>query len=214
MNHEGNAVVHQARDAAGEVRATAEDQIGHVAQEAKSQAGNVLHSARDRMADEAETQARKVSGQLDRIADELSSMAETAAPDALSAGAVRQVADTSRQAARYLDDQGARGLLDSAQDFARRKPGAFLLAAAVAGFLVGRVVKSATGTPSGRPAAQPPPVPDPEVPQFAPAPVAPAPELASSFEDDGVIGTEGDRQRFAPYAQDSVPAGGARNVQP
>ena len=52
---------------------------------------------------------------------------------------------TSRQAARFLDERGAQGLLDSARDYARRKPGTFLLGAAVAGFLVGRVAKSATG---------------------------------------------------------------------
>ncbi|MFS8096961.1 hypothetical protein LFM09_07445 [Lentzea alba] len=221
--NEGTAVVHHARDAAGEVRATAQDQIGHVAQEAKTQATNVLHSARDRVADEAEQQARKVSSQLDRIADELSSMAEAASPDAMSAGAVRQVADTSRQAARYLDEQGARGLLDSAQDFARRRPGAFLLGAAVAGFLVGRVAKSAMGSQgNGRPAAQPPQPPQAPVdavPEFAGTPAPQAPELAAPspappFEDEASYGTGRDPLRDEPYTTSPVPTGGARYVQP
>ncbi|MGW6443177.1 hypothetical protein [Lentzea sp. NPDC055074] len=213
MNHEGNAVVSQAAEAVGEVRATAQDQIGHVAREAKSQADNVLRTARDKVADEAETQARKVSTQLDRIADELTSMAESASPDAMSTGAVRQVADSSRQAARYLDEQGARGLLVSAQEFARRRPGAFLLGAAVAGFLVGRVAKSATGSqPTGRPAVQPAPVQ--QVPQPSTTPVLPTPDPGPSFDDEGVIGTDRDRQQYDPYTQDSVPAGGVRNVQP
>lgn len=218
--HEGTAVVHHARDAAGEVRATAQDQFGQVAREAKAQADTVLRSARDRVADEAEQQARKVSTQLDRIADELSSMAETASPDAMSAGAVRQVADTSRQAARYLDEQGARGLLGAAQDFARRKPGAFLLGAAVAGFLVGRVAKSTTGSQStGRPATQPAPAPAHTAPEFGGTPAlqspAPATDPIPSYEDEGMIGTGREPQRYDdPYAPNPVPTGGARYVQP
>lgn len=86
-----------------------------------------------------------MSKQLGRIADELGEMASTASPDSMSAGAIRSAADTSRQAARFLDERGAQGLLDSARDYARRKPGTFLLGAVVAGFLVGRVAKSATG---------------------------------------------------------------------
>ncbi|SES43328.1 MULTISPECIES: hypothetical protein [Lentzea] len=215
MNHEGTEVVHQARDAAGEVAVTAQEQIGHVVRETKSQADNVLRSAKDRVAGEADAQAKKVSTQLDRIADELSSMAESASPDALSAGAVRRVADTGRQAARFLDERGASGLLSSAQHFARRRPGAFLLGAAVAGFLVGRVAKSATGSPDSRSAVQPPPAaPVADVPPFAAAPASPTPDLGPSFDDEGVIGTDRGRQQYDPYTQDTVPAGGARNVQP
>ncbi|MEU3642469.1 hypothetical protein AB0E59_03735 [Lentzea sp. NPDC034063] len=214
VQQEGTAVVHHARDAAGEVRATAQDQFGQVAHEAKAQANHVLHDARTRVAEEAEQQARKASTQLGRIADELSSMAESATPDSMSAGAVRQVADTSRQAATYLDERGARGLLDSAQDFARRKPGMFLLGAAVAGFLVGRVAKSATGRQgNGQASAQRTPPPAPAVPEFAatPAPRADEPEPAP-FDEHGTIGTEPPLRE--PYPSGPVPTGGARYVNP
>ena len=210
---EGAAVVDHAKNAAGEVRATAQDQFGQVAQEAKTQANHVLHDARTRISEEAEQQARKASTQLGRIADELNSMADGASQDSMSAGAVRQIADSSRQAARYLEERGARGLLDSAQDFARRRPGAFLLGAAVAGFLVGRVAKSATGQ---QPAAAPRPAPEPE---FAATPTAPAHELdapttALPFEERGAIGIEQNPALREPYSPDPVPSGGARYVQP
>lgn len=139
---EGTAVAQHARQAAGEVGATAREQVGQVAQEARGQAKHVVSDMRERVASEAEEQARKVSRQIDRIADELGSMADGSGPDSLTAGALRQVSDAGRQAARYLDERGARGLLDSAQDFARRKPGTFLIGAAVAGFLVARAAKS------------------------------------------------------------------------
>lgn len=139
---EGAAVAQHARQAAGEVRSTARDQVGQVAHEATGQAKHVVHDMRERVATEAEEQARRVSRQIDRIADELGTMADGSGPDSLTAGALRQVSDAGRQAARYLDERGARGLLDSAQDFARRKPGTFLIGAAVAGFLVARAAKS------------------------------------------------------------------------
>ena len=149
---EGAAVTQHARQAAGEVRSTAREQVGQVADEATSQAKHVVHDMRERVAAEAEEQARRVSRQIGRIADELGTMADGSGPDSLTAGALRQVSDAGRQAARYLDERGAHGLLDSAQDFARRKPGTFLIGAAVAGFLVARAAKSMSG---GREQAQP-----------------------------------------------------------
>ncbi|MFD7657096.1 hypothetical protein ACFV4N_24240 [Actinosynnema sp. NPDC059797] len=143
---EGTAVARHARQAAGEVGGTAREQVGQVAQEAKGQAKHVVHDVRQRVAGEAEQQAQRVSQQINRIADELHSMAENSGPDSMTAPALRQVAESGRQAARFLDERGARGLLDSAQDFARRKPGTFLIGAAVAGFLVTRVAKSVSGS--------------------------------------------------------------------
>ncbi|MCE6995247.1 hypothetical protein LZG04_10550 [Saccharothrix sp. S26] len=143
---EGTAVAQHARQAAGEVGSTARDQVGQVAHEATGQAKHVVRDMRERVATEAEEQARRVSRQIDRIADELGTMADGSGPDSLTAGALRQVSDAGRQAARYLDERGARGLLDSAQDFARRKPGTFLIGAAVAGFLVARAAKSMSGS--------------------------------------------------------------------
>ena len=155
---EGSQVAQHAKEAAGEVGSTVRDQAAQVTQEAKDQTRHVVQDVRQRVATEAEQQARRVSGRLGRIADELSDMAGNAPSDSMSAGAIRSAADTSRQAARFLDERGAQGLLDSARDFARRKPGTFLLGAAVAGFLVGRVAKSATGggqsTSQGTPQSQ------------------------------------------------------------
>ncbi|WP_158850818.1 hypothetical protein [Saccharothrix deserti] len=151
---EGTAVAQHARQAAGEVSATAREQAGQVAQEATGQAKHVVRDMRERVAGEAEDQARRVSRQIDRIADELGTMADNSGPDSMTAGTLRQVSDAGRQAARYLDERGARGLLDSAQDFARRKPGTFLIGAAVAGFLVARAAKS-MGTADQSRAAQP-----------------------------------------------------------
>lgn len=148
---EGFEVAQHAKDAAGQVGSTVRDEAAHVTHETAAQARRVAMDVRERVVAEAEEQATRVSKQLGRIADELSDMAGSAPSSSMSAGAIRSAADTSRQAARFLDERGARGLLDSARDYARRKPGTFLLGAAVAGFLVGRVAKSATGGEQNRP---------------------------------------------------------------
>lgn len=152
---EGADVAQHAKEAAGQVGSTVRDQASHVTQETAAQARHVVRDVRERVAAEAEEQAQRVSKQLGRIADELGEMAGGAPGDSMSAGAIRSAADTSRQAARFLDERGAQGLLDSAKDYARRKPGTFLLGAVVAGFLVGRVAKSATGGGDDGPRQQP-----------------------------------------------------------
>lgn len=147
---EGFEVAQHAKDAAGQVGSTVRDEAAHVTHETAAQARHVVRDVRERVVAEAEEQATRVSKQLGRIADELGDMAGNAPSGSMSAGAIRSAADTSRQAARFLDERGAQGLLDSARDYARRKPGTFLLGAAVAGFLVGRVAKSATGGEQGQ----------------------------------------------------------------
>ena len=148
---EGFEVAQHAKDAAGQVGSTVRDEAAHVTRETAAQARHVVRDVRERVVAEAEEQATRVSKQLGRIADELGDMAGNAPSSSMSAGAIRSAADTSRQAARFLDERGAQGLLDSARDYARRKPGTFLLGAAVAGFLVGRIAKSATGGDQSQP---------------------------------------------------------------
>ena len=55
------------------------------------------------------------------------------------------VTDARQQVASFasrLEDRGIEGVVDDVARFARRRPGVFLLAAAGAGFVVGRFVRS------------------------------------------------------------------------
>lgn len=169
---EGFEVAQHAKDAAGQVGSTVRDEAAHVTRETAAQARHVVRDVRERVVAEAEEQATRVSKQLGRIADELGDMAGNAPSSSMSAGAIRSAADTSRQAARFLDERGAQGLLDSARDYARRKPGTFLLGAAVAGFLVGRIAKSATGGEQNQPRQSRPQSQPQSQPQGGVVPVA------------------------------------------
>jgi hypothetical protein len=54
---------------------------------------------------------------------------------------VSRVADGGRQLAGYLETKGPEGVLREVEDFARRRPGAFLATALAAGFVVARLGK-------------------------------------------------------------------------
>ena len=203
-----------AKDVASDVAATAKEQAQEVVHETAAQARHVAEDVRQRVGREADNQAQRVAQGINRLADELTSMAKHSSEDSPAAGALNQVADTGRQVARFLDERGVGGVLESTQNFARRNPGTFLLGAAVAGFLVGRVVKSATGSPPSRSGEQTgagyaTPSYDTRlpVPETRPAPTGAVPQAAPAAYPPV------DPQ--APRApQYSAPGGGAPHVQP
>ncbi|HUQ62042.1 hypothetical protein [Lentzea sp.] len=206
---EGSEVAQHAMEAAGQVGSTVRDQAAQVTHETAGQARRVVGDVRERVASEAEQQATRVSKQLGRIADELGEMARGASPDSLSAGAIQGVADTSRQAARFLDERGAQGLLDSARDYARRKPGMFLLGAAVAGFLVGRVAKSATGGSQGQAQGGQRPQGADVVPVAAERPAA-----TPTYTKPDYVTTPDYGAPLTPSAAPAVPPAGVPHVEP
>ncbi|MEV5431050.1 hypothetical protein [Streptomyces sp. NPDC052701] len=137
------ATAGQAKQAATEVAGTAADQARAVVGEARQQAGTVVGDLRSRAVDEAEEQARRVAGALRNWAQDLSGLADKAQGDSPARSLVTQAADRGNRVADYLEKQGVEGLVSDVQDFARRRPGAFLGGALLAGLAVGRLAKAA-----------------------------------------------------------------------
>jgi len=137
-------VAGQGREAAGqaasEVKDTAKEQAQRVGAEAKNQARSVASDVRNRVSDRAHTQNDKLVSGIRQAADQLDEMRGDR-PDSPAATIVSRVADSGRQLADYLDQHGPEGVLREVQDFARRRPGAFLASALAAGFVVGRLGK-------------------------------------------------------------------------
>ena len=174
-------VAGQAKDAAGQaavdVKDTAKEQAQRVGSEAKDQARNVAADVRDRVGEQARTQNDKLVGTIRQTADQLDEMRgdREGSP---AAAVVSRVADGGRQLADYLDRNGPDGVLREVQDFARRRPGAFLATALVAGFVVGRVGKGvAQADPQAGTAEQAKPTTDAYVSPAPDAFAAPAPEV-------------------------------------
>jgi hypothetical protein len=137
-------VAGQTADAAGraasDVKETAKDQTQRVAGEAQAQARNVASQVRDRVGEQARTQNEKLVETMRRVADDLDEM-RGERPDSPATTVVSRVAEGSRQLADHFARQGPEGVLREVQDFARRRPGAFLATALAAGFVVGRLGK-------------------------------------------------------------------------
>jgi len=137
-------VAGQAKESAGQaasdIKDTAAEQAQRVGAEAKTQARNVAADVRGRVTDQAHTQNDKLVSSIRQTADQLDEMRGDR-QDSPAATVVTRVADGGRQLADYLDKNGPEGVLREVQDFARRRPGAFLVTALAAGFVVGRLGK-------------------------------------------------------------------------
>jgi len=140
-------VAWQGRQAAGhaisEVKDTAAEQAQRVGAEAKMQVRSVAGDVRDTLGEHARMQSDRLVSGIRRTADELDEMRGDRG-DGPAATVVSRIADGGRELADYLDRHGPEGGLREVQDFARRRPGAFLTTALAAGFIIGRLGKSVT----------------------------------------------------------------------
>jgi hypothetical protein len=119
--------------------------VGHETQrlirETREQAGQQAGQQRD----------QAVSG-LRSLGDELRRMAEQGS--GLGAQLARQGAGWSDRAAGFLDGRELTDVLEDVRTLARRRPGRFLVGAAVAGVLAGRMARAmAAGAPDPDPVA-------------------------------------------------------------
>ncbi len=145
-----------AAEAGSQVASTATDQAKQVAQETQRQAKDLLDQGRTQVKGQVVSQQQKAAEGLTGLAQQLRGMA-----DGTGQGAPGPAADLLQQASSYIEQFADRlqnrdpaELLDEVRSFARRKPGLFLLGAAAAGVLAGRLtsgVKAAhsSSSPSG-----------------------------------------------------------------
>ena len=129
------------KQGAQEVVGTVKEQGREVTREARNQVRSVAADLRGSVTGQARTQNQRVADGLRQASDQFGQMAPD---DGSPAGRiVTQLGHSGRRAADYLEDRGPEGLLDDVQEFARRKPGTFLLIAAAAGFAIGRLGRAA-----------------------------------------------------------------------
>jgi hypothetical protein len=127
--------------AGGQVASTATDQAKEVIHETQRQAQDLLDQGRSQVREQAIAQQQKAGQSLTSLAQELRGLA-----DGTSSGAPGPARDLLQQASGMVDDFAHKlqtrdpgELLDEVRSFARRKPGLFLLGAAAAGVLAGRL---------------------------------------------------------------------------
>lgn len=139
----------EARGVAGDVKsagqqtaATAKDQAAQVAGEAKVQARQVYDQARQELDQQVQSQHQRAAGGLNALADELSGLVQgTGSQEGIAHDLAQQASDRIREAAQWLELRQPGEVLEEVRSFARRRPGAFLAAAAVAGLVGGRLTR-------------------------------------------------------------------------
>ena len=156
---EATDVKRQAADSAQTVAETAKTEVGNVAAEVKTNARDLMYQAKSDLTDQAGVQQQKVAEGLRSISTELQTMASASEQPGVATDLVRQAAERSSAVAGWLDGRDPGSLLTEVKSFARQRPGTFLLLAAGAGVLAGRLSRSlSAGAPEAAPATATTPV--------------------------------------------------------
>lgn len=175
---EAAGVARTATDKGAEVAGTVGEQAGRVAEETKQQARNLLHEGREQLSGQARQGQQRAADGLHTLATQLRQMSEKTEQQGVVSEVARQAADRTDSAASWLEHRQPGDLVDEVRRFARRKPGVFLLGAALAGVAVGRLTRGAiaaqsddaTTGDSGGTAGRRPPEQYAPPQQYAPAP--------------------------------------------
>ena len=141
---EASNVAGQAASAAQGVAQTAKEEVANVAAEAKSSAQDLLGQARTGLTSQAGAQQQKAAEGIRSISSQLHSMASAPEQQGMASDLIRQAAQRSESVASWLENREPGDLLGEVQRFARNRPGTFLLLAAGAGVLAGRLTRGLT----------------------------------------------------------------------
>src|SRR3954454_7129751 len=134
-------VASTAAQAGSQVASTAADQAKQVTQETKRQAQDLIQQGRSQLQDQARNGQQRAGEGLAGIAQQLRTMVEGGGqtPSGPAADLVRQAGDKLEELAYWVQQREPGDLVDEVRAFARRKPGVFLLGAALAGVVAGRL---------------------------------------------------------------------------
>jgi hypothetical protein len=137
---EARNVGQTAAQAGSQVASTAADQAKEVAYETKQQAQDLIQQGRSQLRQQAVGQQQKAAEGLQGLASQLRGMVQGNEPAPGPArDLLEQATDKVEDFARWLQNREPADLLDEVRSFARRKPGSFLLGAALAGVVAGRL---------------------------------------------------------------------------
>lgn len=143
VREEAADVGRTAAERGSDVAGTVGEQASRVASESKRQARNLMHEGKEQLSGQARQGQQRAADGLHKLADQLHQMSERSDGQGLAPEMARQAADKSHQAARWLEHREPGDLVGEVRRYARRKPGTFLLAAALAGVAVGRLTRGA-----------------------------------------------------------------------
>lgn len=170
-----------AREATASVAQTATDQVKDVASTTKSQARDLLGEGRSQLQEQARKTQSSAASSLGSLAQELRRMSDNSDSSSTAGELVRQASDRAQGLASWLQQREPGDALEEVRAFARRKPGLFLLGAALAGVAAGRLTRGAVAAAHDSQSASHPATSD--VSAGAPMqPASPFPEVPHAAE--------------------------------
>lgn len=130
--------------AGSQVAATAKEQGQQVVSEAAAHARDLLGEARTQATSQLSAQKSSAVTSARSLSDELRALANgEPGQSGIATELVRQASTRLQEVVDWVESREPADLLDEVKDFARRKPGTFLLGAAVLGVLAGRTTRGA-----------------------------------------------------------------------
>jgi hypothetical protein len=144
VRDEAASVTSDAAESGRQVAGTAVSEAKDVAGEARSQIMGLMHQLRSEANDQAAGQSDRAVQGLRGLGDELRQMASSSGQNGLATDLAGQAADRVHSVAGWLEQRQPGEVLDEVRDFARRRPGTFLAAAAVVGLIGGRLTRGLT----------------------------------------------------------------------
>jgi len=137
-------VASTATEHAAAVAGTAQEKGKEVLGEAKTQAQSLLGQVREQLSQQTQQGHQSAHQGLSSIADELSAMIDgRGAQGGPASQLAEQARDRVNEIARWLEQRQPGDLVEEARNFARRRPGTFLVGALLAGVAVGRLTRGA-----------------------------------------------------------------------
>lgn len=141
---QGQRVMGTAASQAQEVKASVKDQASQLTQELSSQGRGLVQETKQQLQSQAQTQTQNLAQTLFQLGQETQALVDGRPEEApMVRQYAQQLADRLNDVASEIEERGVEGLIEEVGTFARRRPGAFLLGAAVVGFGGGRLLRSA-----------------------------------------------------------------------
>jgi len=148
---------------------TAREQALNVTGEATRQGRDLVRQAQDQLGEQAARGQQQLADALRSLSAQLSEMAGGSSRGGMATDLARQAAGRANDAAHWLSNREPAQVVDEVQSFARRRPGTFLVLAAGAGLVAGRLTRGMKDASSDDPGPA-----TPEASPWAPDPAEPA----------------------------------------
>lgn len=132
--------------AAADVAATGQQAAGQVAGEVRAQASDLIGKTRAEIREQVETGRTSVVESLRDLGDQLAALTDHVDQEGTAIDAAATARDRVRGAADWLEARDGDQILDQVRRVGRERPGAFLLTAAVAGVVAGRLTRGVVAT--------------------------------------------------------------------